>query len=127
MLGFPTGVDGIWIELESNTVVLTVAGELDAFSAPALEQALADGGLDVHDRFLADLSRVTFLDSTVLGLLVRAVREMAGRGGRARVVLPETTARRIFEITTLDRVLPVTGSRAEGIDELAAIDGSTRP
>lgn len=112
----------IRIELQSDTVVLSAGGELDAFTAPALEQALTDGEIGSHERFLADLSRVTFLDSTVLGLLVRNVRDVTKRGGHARVVLPETTARRIFEITTLDRVLPIAGSRAEAMEELAAID-----
>jgi anti-sigma B factor antagonist len=67
-----------------------------------------------------DLAAVSFLDSTALGLVARVVREIRERGGEARVVLPASSARRIFEITTLDRVLPVTGSREEGLAELAA-------
>ncbi|MBA2642288.1 MAG: STAS domain-containing protein [Actinobacteria bacterium] len=115
-------VHRIRIEHQSNTVVLSAGGELDAYTAPALEQALSDAEIGIHGRFLADLSRVTFLDSTALGLLVRTVRDVTKRGGRARVVLPQTTARRIFEITTLDRVLPIAGSRAEALKELVAIE-----
>jgi anti-anti-sigma factor len=114
------GVHRIRVELEADTVVLSAEGELDAFTAPALDQALAGGGIDRHERFLADLSRVSFLDSTALGLLVRTVKNVTERGGDARVVLPSTTARRIFEITTLDRVLPVAPTRAEALTELAA-------
>ena len=69
---------------------------------------------------MADLSAVSFMDSTALGLLVRGLREIGERGGRARVVLPRTTARRIFEITTLDRVLPVAESHADAVIALAA-------
>lgn len=110
---------------------MTAAGEFDAYSAPELMGSLADAGLADHDRFVADLSRVSFMDSTALGLLVRTVKDVVDRGGRARVVLPETTARRIFEITTLDRVLPVASSREEALsaldaaeDELAADDAA---
>jgi hypothetical protein len=50
--------------------------------------------------------------------LVRAVRDVGGRGGTIRVVLPAGTARRIFEITTLDRVLPVAPTRADALRDL---------
>lgn len=119
------GVHRIRIELESGTKVLTAEGELDAYTAPALRESLERGEAGELGRFVADLSRVSFLDSTALGLLVRIVKDVAERGGHARVVLPKTTARRIFEITTLDRVLPVSASRAEALNELAAIDGRT--
>jgi anti-anti-sigma regulatory factor len=51
---------------------------------------------------------------------VRGVRTLEERGVRVRVVLPGQDARRIFEITTLDQVLPVSDSRAEALRELAA-------
>ena len=56
---------------------------------------------------VVDLGLVSFMDSTALGVVVRSVREIEERGDDSRVVLPQGTARRIFEITTLDRVLPV--------------------
>jgi anti-sigma B factor antagonist len=95
--------------------VVTADGELDAFVERDLRAAL-DQVLDAT-RVLLDLTDVGFLDSTALGLVVRAVREVEEHGGSIRVVLPRGTARRIFEITTLDRVLPVaahsTAARAE--------------
>jgi anti-sigma B factor antagonist len=113
-------VHGIRIDHESDVVVLTAEGELDAYNAPALSESL--GGADVGklDLFVADFSKVSFLDSTALGLLVRIVKDVNERGGQARVVLPTTSARRIFEITTLDRVLPIAHSRADALRELQA-------
>ena len=64
---------------------------------------------------------VSFLDSTALGVLVRAVRELGERGGRRADRAPaRAPARRIFEITTLDRVLPVAASREDAVAELNA-------
>ena len=62
---------------------------------------------------------MSFLDSTALGAVVRSFRELGERGGEALVVLPATAARRIFEITTLDRVLPTAPSRAAAIAALS--------
>ena len=114
---------GIRIDHESGVVVLTAEGELDAYNAPGLSEALGAAEVRKRDLFVADLSKVSFLDSTALGLLVRTVNDVAERGGQARVVLPTTMARRIFEITTLDRVLPIAQSRADALRELQGNGG----
>jgi anti-sigma B factor antagonist len=105
---------------ESDVFVLTAEGELDAFIAPALTESLDDAARGPEGRLLADLSRVSFMDSTALGALVRAVNELVRGGGRARIVLPATAARRIFEITTLDSALPTAPTRAEALRQLQA-------
>jgi anti-anti-sigma factor len=107
----------VYIRHEHSATVVSAGGELDAFTAPELAAALQEVGGD--DAVVVDLGRVAFMDSTALGLLVRGLRELDERGGRTRVVLPETSARRIFEITTLDRVLPISDSRASALRELA--------
>jgi hypothetical protein len=48
------------------------------------------------------------------------VRHIDGRGGRTLIVLPRGPARRIFEITALDSVLPIAESRAQALRSLTA-------
>ena len=95
--------------------VVHATGELDAFAAPDLESAFAE--LRGLDGMVIDLAAVSFLDSTALGTLVHEVRRVQGNTS-VRVVLPDGSARRIFEITTLDRVLPVAATLAEAFAEL---------
>ena len=104
------------MEEGARAVVVTAAGELDAYVAPELTAALDRPGTD---RLVADLTAVSFLDSTALGLLVRTVRDRGHVGGETRVVLPLGTARRIFELTTLDRALPVSASVTDALAELS--------
>ena len=99
-----------------GTAIVTAEGELDAYAAPELTACLASLG-DARD-VVVDLSAVSFLDSTALGIVLRTVREIGERGGEVRLVLPETTARRIFEITMLDRVLPLAATRDDALAEL---------
>lgn len=111
------------VEIEQSGLVSVVrgSGELDAYAAPDLSSAfegIRDSGLVV-----ADLARVSFLDSTALGVIVRAVRTLDEAGARVRIVLPTGSARRIFEITTLDRVLPVAASREEALAALGSEPG----
>jgi anti-sigma B factor antagonist len=112
-------VHSISLEKESHAVIVVASGELDAYVEDDLVGIFKETGRE--ERIVVDLTGVSFLDSTALGILVRAVREVGGRGGEIRIVLPGGTARRIFEITTLDRVLPVADSRAQA---LADLDGS---
>ena len=109
-------VHRISLDTNERAAVVTASGELDAFVADDLTNVFREAA--ASGRVLVDLTAVSFMDSTALGLLVRAFREADARGGVMRVVLPEGTARRIFEITTLDRVLPVAGSRETGLSEL---------
>ena len=112
------------VERADEAAVVTAHGELDAFTAPALADAFAEAVAEGDDRVVIDLSRVAFMDSTALGLVAKLVNEVGDRGGDVRLVLPEESARRIFEITTLDRVLPVEASRAEALQAIAARDGT---
>ena len=104
------------VERCGRVVLVRASGELDAFAVPDLEAAFAD--LGEERRIMADLEHVSFLDSTALGVLVRNVRILREANADVRVVLPQGTARRIFEITALDAALPVVADTAVGLDEL---------
>lgn len=106
----------ISVDRAGSATIVAAEGELDAFVAPDLTATFAEVVGD--ERLVTDLFKVSFLDSTALGLVVHAVREVGERGGDVRVVLPRGSARRIFEITTLDRVLPVCATRADALAEL---------
>ncbi|HET9287506.1 MAG TPA: STAS domain-containing protein [Gaiella sp.] len=110
------------LELDSGAgmAVLTLRGELDAHDAPRLKDLLSGalerlGGTD-DPCLVLDLTGVAFLDSTALGTMVGALRRVREAGGEMRVVLPETPARRIFEITGLEDVLAVYASREAALE-----------
>lgn len=104
------------IERTDRATVILAAGELDAFAVPDLASAFDEVSGD--PRVVGDLERVSFMDSTVLGLIVRASRELAEAGATVRIVLPTGPARRIFEITALDSVLPIAETRSAALAEL---------
>jgi anti-sigma B factor antagonist len=113
----------ITIQQGSDVMVVSAAGELDAFVLPKLCKTFAQVVAAGPERLVLDLERVTFMDSSALGTLVRNIRAFRERRNGLRVVLPGGPARRIFEITTLDRVLPTAPSRAAALAELGAGNG----
>jgi anti-sigma B factor antagonist len=108
---------------QGRTAVVTLRGELDAHDAPRLRELFTAAVTELEGatepRLVVDLTGVAFLDSTVLGTIVGAVRRAREVGGELRIVLPETAARRIFEITGLDEVLDVSPTRAAALERAA--------
>ena len=113
--------DTIQIDDEARSVVVTWRGELDAHDASTLRADFARAveeaaGLSSRPRVVLDLTAVAFLDSTVLGTIVGALRRLREADGELLVVLPESPARRIFEITGLDHVLAIHPTRAGALE-----------
>jgi anti-sigma B factor antagonist len=101
------------VEAFDGGVCLALTGELDAFDAPRLRELFEQATAPV---LVLDLTRVSFLDSTVLGAIVGLLRRQRQEGGELRVVLPDGEARRIFEVTGLDTALEPWPTRAAAID-----------
>jgi anti-sigma B factor antagonist len=89
-----------------DTGRLKLTGELDAHSAPEIRERLHALIDESPTLVVVDLERVTFLDSTILGVLVGGLRRMREGGGELQLVFPHQPARRIFEFTGLERVFP---------------------
>src|SRR5919201_2508944 len=111
-------------QVEGNAYVISLAGEVDLYTAPEFKQQLLDvigqGGKDV----IVDFSETTFIDSTTLGVLVGGVKRLRTNDGQLSLVCSDRNITKIFEITGLDRVFTIYGSRDEAV---SAIGSATQP
>ena len=88
-------------ELSGDAFIVTVSGEADALAAPTLQREL-DGLVDDGAReLIVDLLQVPFLDSTILGVLLRSARRMRADGGDVVLVSDDPRLLRTFEISGL--------------------------
>jgi anti-sigma B factor antagonist len=93
--------------LGGDAFIVTLTGEVDLHTAPALEQAL-DGVVGLGGTSVAlDLADVTFIDSTVLGVLLRYHERLPELGGALVIVTEDRRVLRTFEITGFDRVFTI--------------------
>ena len=91
---------------EADAVVLEVDGELDLVSARKFRAALYSQVVPGRTVRL-DLSRIEFLDSSGLQLLVSASKSAAADGWTLQIVPPEGPARRVLGIAGMERILPL--------------------
>ena len=96
----------------SERGVLVLAGELDLYRAPAIEDALAEAiglkpGRDRVLHLVVDLRSVTFIDSTTLLLLLGASRRLHAEGGHLLVLVGPRTPMTVFEATGFDGLLAI--------------------
>ena len=85
-----------------SVLVLSLAGELDLYTAPALQEALQAAVARSPKRLVVDLAEVTFVDSTVLGSFVET-RSQLGDGRAFALAAPGLEVRRALEVSGLDR------------------------
>ena len=99
------------IELDRNdgVVVVVLSGEHDVYTAPELRDKL-ESVIAESAPLVIDLTPTTFLDSSVLRVLLEARRNAEERGLGFAVALNDSESpgvRRILEVTGLIPVLPV--------------------
>src|SRR4051794_18559612 len=107
-------------QVDEQRQVVAVRGEIDLFTAPELKAALTDAIEDGRTRVVVDLSDTTFLDSTALGVLIGAVKRLRSRDGRMTIVNVDPNIAKTFEITGLDQIFTIRGTRDEAITALDA-------
>jgi anti-sigma B factor antagonist len=106
--------------VDDTTHVLLPKGEIDALTAPALGRRLLDLAEEGKTSVVVDLSGVTFMDSTGLGVLLNALRALGRRRGKLVLVCPNERVLRPFQITGLVNKVPIFSSREAALGGLAA-------
>jgi anti-sigma B factor antagonist len=95
--------------LANGTFVVAAGGEVDLYTAPELERALAGPLAEGATQLVVDFSEVTFVDSTALHVFLRAARQL-DRAGELIVVVPDPNVRKVFEITGVNSFFAVVSS-----------------
>jgi anti-sigma B factor antagonist len=108
----PAPVAGV--EKRGDGIVVQLAGELDLYNAQAVREELLRQAGEDPERLVVDLTQVTFIDSTGLGVLIEARTRLRNRQA-FMLAAPPLEARRALEISGLDRHFAVHDSVEEAL------------
>jgi anti-sigma B factor antagonist len=90
------------VEDRNGAIVVRLTGELDLYNAHLVREELMSAAAREPGRLIVELSDVSFIDSTGLGVLIEARTKLANR--RAFLLAgPGLETRRALEISGLDR------------------------
>lgn len=112
----------ITVEPRNDHAVLHLRGEFDTYYVPLLQEeveGLIKAGVS---RAVLNLRLVKFINSTALGAIIKASKQLGIEGGKLVISRPSKFCRDIIEKVGLDRVVPVFDSDEEAAASLSAED-----
>ena len=110
--------------LTNNVQALDLEGEVDVYTAPVLRQAIVDQVEAGVKHLVINLSRVEYLDSTGLGILIGGVKRLKEQGGSLKLAGPSARITRIFEITGLNKIFDVFASEQDALAATTSAAGA---
>ena len=107
------------ISEQNGTPVVKVSGEIDLHTCPELSKVL-QGVLERNTlSVVLNLEEVSYIDSTGLGVIAFAARQLSTRDGKIFTVCTQPHIRKVFELSGLHKKNIVLYD-----NELSAIKGS---
>jgi anti-sigma B factor antagonist len=107
---------------EQDVVVMVAGGDIDYSSTPQLRECIANHVDSGKRRLVVDMSKVTFIDSTAIGVLIGALMRLQEAGGGSVAVVCDQYNKkvlRIFEIAGVDNLIALHGTREDALSALA--------
>jgi anti-sigma B factor antagonist len=91
----------------SDRQVLMVSGEVDLATSPDLDVAIIAALESGTESLVIDLTNVTFMDSSGLGVIVRGLKRCREADKDLDLVISNERVLKVFGITGLDQVIPI--------------------
>jgi anti-sigma B factor antagonist len=93
-------------------------GDFDRSNTAQFEQALDDALGAGRPQLIVDLRGVSFLDSTMVRVLIRGLGDAVAGGGQLALIRPNATVWRVFVLTGLSKSFPAFGRLDEALASL---------
>ena len=104
------------VETLDTVIVLKLDVSFDAYEAPQISAWVDNQISPGQCQIIADLSSVSFIDSTALATLVKGMKRCRQHGGDLYICGMVKTVRIIFELTRLDKAFRIFETRSEAVN-----------
>lgn len=107
-------------QTHGKVVIITVGDpRIDAAVAIAFKDRMRDLTADAPGRVILDLAAVDFIDSSGLGAIVAAMKQLGG-GRRLELAQLSPLVGKVFRLTRMDSVFVIHESLEAGLADVAA-------
>ncbi|CAM5188093.1 Anti-sigma factor antagonist OS=Ureibacillus acetophenoni OX=614649 GN=SAMN05877842_111150 PE=3 SV=1 [Ureibacillus acetophenoni] len=97
----------IYFREETDLVKVFIKGEIDTFTAPKLRNKLESIKIIPNRLIELDLSKVVYMDSTGLGVIVACYKKVVHENGNLRLFGLSDRLKRLFSITGLSGLMDI--------------------
>jgi len=106
-----------------GTKIVTISGRVEHSGSHKLQEALEVLVVKDKPKIAADLSRVSYLDSSALGILVSTLKSAKSRGGDLRLSGLGDMVMDVFRITRLSSIFQIHPTIAEALNSFKEENG----
>ncbi|KAA0544567.1 STAS domain-containing protein [Bacillus sp. BGMRC 2118] len=97
------------VKRENQECFVQIKGEIDAYTAPGLKSELVPIAEEKGIQLTLDLSNVSYIDSTGLGVLVGTLKLTRKNDGSMCLIGLNERVTRLFKITGLNEIMDIRG------------------
>ena len=104
---------------EEEVIVLRLVGPMRSEDQNEFKKVMVEITGKGHNKVALDMSKVDFIDSSCLGILIWSMKNLRQRGGDLKMFSLAPYISEVFTITRLDSCFTVTGTLEEAITDFA--------
>jgi len=105
-------------EKHGKAMVISVRGQIDTVSAPALDKQISDLIARNEENLIADLSELDYISSAGLRSFLIAAKELKSRNGRLVLACPKPEVMKIFRVSGFSAILTICDSIESAVAEI---------
>ncbi|MBN1696356.1 MAG: STAS domain-containing protein [Spirochaetales bacterium] len=84
-----------------HIIILDLEGELDLYTSADLKKVFDSLSKKDNINLLVNMKNVSYIDSTGVGVIVRAIRDMKNNGRNLKVIQMQPQVKRVFELSNI--------------------------
>lgn len=96
------------IDNEGKRKIFSIEGELDVHNVKSLKSEIVDSIEQEGWSYILDMEKVSYLDSSGLGMLVYIKKELHRNSSELRIINLKNSVMNVFKLTKLDEYFKLT-------------------
>jgi anti-anti-sigma factor len=104
----------------NGVVLLSFQGRLDAITSPSAEKQVLEKIQDGHQQLIFDFSRVEYLSSAGMRMLLSTTKKLKTISGKLVVCNVSKQVMDVLKMSGFDHVLDITETKEEAIKKIAS-------
>ena len=103
------------VKENGDIMIIQLSGEVDAQSSPEIRSKIKSFISEGRNKLVVDLEEVTYIDSSVIGVLVGRLRSAREGSGDLKLAALQTEVQIVFELIQLDKVFKIFRNQEDAV------------